>query len=626
MKLQQLKINQYGKLRDKEINLKDNINIIYGKNEAGKSTLLSFIINSFYGISKNKKGKEYSDFEKYEPWVGEDFSGKIKYQLDNGNIYEVQRDFKKKNPKIFNADQEDISKDFPIDKSAGSMFFYEQTKVDEDLFLSTLVANQQETKLQKNEQSMLVQKIANLVGTGEDKVSYKLAIDRLNRRQLEEVGTSRSREKPINIIDRKMQEIEIEKNNLQEYQEKKYETEEKEQQLGKDIKELEQKTQILQEIKMILDEQNQKIDVKENIKKQNAEKIKEIYTRIYELKKEDVQEKDTGKIKSYWKPLIAIIGFFMILNFILQAIFWSNTAISISILVVSIFILGVATFHFSKKQKKEMKKRKEVLKQQEIIKEKQNLLENELQILEKNSQEIEEEITENKNETQKKLLEKYSNVPSVKEFSENNISQEIQDMQNKLTARKMELHALNLDKNTILPNLEKLASLEEEYANLDEEKHEIQKLNTAIETAKSILEKCYEEMRHTVTPKFTQNLSNIISNITNGKYNQVHFHDEDGLIIENEKGEYIPAEKLSVGTIEQLYLSLRLSMIDELSSEELPIILDETFAYFDNERLKNFLEYMYKTYSNRQILIFTCTDREKTIMEQNQIPYNLIEL
>ena len=52
------------------------------------------------------------------------------------------------------------------------------------------------------------------------------------------------------------------------------------------------------------------------------------------------------------------------------------------------------------------------------------------------------------------------------------------------------------------------------------------------------------------------------------------------------------AEKLSGGTIEQLYLSLRLSMAKEISDENMPIILDEAFAYYDDERLKNTLEFL----------------------------------
>ena len=90
LKINKLKINSYGKLKEKEIELKNGINLIYGENEAGKSTLIKFIINSFYGISKNKKGKEFSDYEKYKPWSGEEFSGKINYELDNNEKYEIK--------------------------------------------------------------------------------------------------------------------------------------------------------------------------------------------------------------------------------------------------------------------------------------------------------------------------------------------------------------------------------------------------------------------------------------------------------------------------------------------------------------------------------------------------------
>ena len=158
MKIKNVKINSYGKLNNREIEFNDKINLIYGKNESGKSTLLRFIENCFYGISKNKKGKEFSDYDSYLPWKGEEFSGKIDYELDNGEKFEVFRDFKKKNPKIFNSEKEDISKDFNIDKSKGNEFFYEQTNMDEDLFLSTIVSYQQRVKLEKGEQNFLIQK------------------------------------------------------------------------------------------------------------------------------------------------------------------------------------------------------------------------------------------------------------------------------------------------------------------------------------------------------------------------------------------------------------------------------------------------------------------------------------
>ena len=118
MKIENLKINAYGKLEEKEIQFSDHINIVHGNNESGKSTLLKFISNIFYGTSKNKKGKEYSDYDLYKPWNSNEFSGKIAYKLDNGEKYEVYREFGgKKNPKIYNEQLEDISKKFTIDKN-----------------------------------------------------------------------------------------------------------------------------------------------------------------------------------------------------------------------------------------------------------------------------------------------------------------------------------------------------------------------------------------------------------------------------------------------------------------------------------------------------------------------------
>ena len=141
-----------------------------------------------------------------------------------------------------------------------------------------------------------------------------------------------------------------------------------------------------------------------------------------------------------------------------------------------------------------------------------------------------------------------------------------------------------------------------------------------------MLETAYEKMKRNVTPKFTQNLSELIKEITNGKYQKVSIHEEKGLIVELENGEYIPASLLSTGTIDQLYLSLRLAMLDEISKEKMPIILDEAFAYFDEERLKNSLSFLVEQAKEHQIIIFTCTKREKQILEQLGISYNWVEI
>lgn len=127
----------------------------------------------FYGINKTKNGKEISNYDKYTPWEEGEFSGKISYELDNGEEFEIYRNFNKKNPKIFDKNANDISKEFEIDKAEGNKFMVEQTKVDEGLFTMCMVIPQQEVVLDTKSKNILIQKASNIMLTGEDNISYQ---------------------------------------------------------------------------------------------------------------------------------------------------------------------------------------------------------------------------------------------------------------------------------------------------------------------------------------------------------------------------------------------------------------------------------------------------------------------
>ena len=648
MRINKLKINAYGKIKDKEIVLDKNINIIYGKNESGKSTLLNFITNMLYGISKNKNGKEYSDFEKYKPWDTEEFSGKIEYQLDDEEKFEVFRDFKKKNPQIFNEKKEDISKTFNIDKTKGNEFFYEQTKMDETLFLSTIVVGQDQVKLEKNEQNILIQKIANLVGTGEDNVSYKRAIDRINRRQLEEIGTQKSREKPLNILLRENQNLEQEKDELEKYKNSKYEMEQNKNNLLEKFSNLEIELEYLNKIKKIFEEEkieNEKIKIKENIKKENIEKInlnkKEIFNIENENKK--IFEKNNQKInkfiknKNKLKNKFIILFILLFLMNIIQFIFIKNRIFNyIFLLTLPMDLIFSIIYLKNKKNKIKILEKENKNEEEKINNEKNNYL-NENKIIEKNNNELENEINILKNELNLKInsnLEKiknnYLNKIENKKIIEinqlENIQYEIDKTQNELNMIKIKLHELDFDRENIEPKLENLIKIEEKIVNNNEKIVNLRKLESSMNLAKALLEKAYQKMKNTVTPKFTENLSKNIKEITNGKYSNVMLQEDNGLIVELQNGNYVAANKLSIGTIDQLYLSLRLSMIEDLSNEIMPIILDEAFAYYDTQRLENILKYLSDRYHNRQIIIFTCTEREKDMLDELKIKYNFINL
>lgn len=638
MKINKIKINSFGKLRNKEIEFKNGINILYGENESGKSTIMNFIKNTLYGISKNKKGKEISDYDKYKPWGKEEFSGKLEYTLDNNEKYEIYRDFNKKNPKIYNENSEDISKEFNINKKTGNEFFYEQTKVDEELFLSTVGMLQSEIKLEKNNQNILVQKLANLASTGDDNVSYKRAIERINRRQLDEIGTDRSKEKPINLLKKQIQDLEINKINLEQYQNKKYEIEENEKKLLNDLNNLKNENNYYNEIKLLIENkkiEKEKINIKENINKENNEKINLLKKEIEEKNKKINIEKNKNNLKSKNKINKKIKIYFLfliiiniILLFILKNKFKYIILISIPIyLIISLIIKNKINKKIRNNINQEINEKINEIK----------IKENEINLIKINNEKLENEIKKLNNEFNlknnlelEKIKIKYKNLINENKMSEKNnyenINLKLGLIQSKINDTQIEIHKLKLEKESVEPRLDKLAQIEEQLNNNYEKLNNLNNLNDSMEYAKNILEKSFEKMKNSVTPKFTNNLSETISQIFNNKYSKVKFNEENGLIVELENGDYVPADRLSIGTIDQLYLSLRISMIDELSEEKLPLFLDESFAYYDNNRLENALKYITNNLESRQTLIFTCANREKEILDKMGITYNYIEI
>ncbi len=202
----------------------------------------------------------------------------------------------------------------------------------------------------------------------------------------------------------------------------------------------------------------------------------------------------------------------------------------------------------------------------------------------------------------------------------------LEESNHAITNYQLQLNSLEYEQKNKSEKTEQLIDLKEEYENLEEQLKELEEKNRCILITKELLEKAYNKMKNNVTPKFTQNLSEIMKEISNEKYKKLSINDENGLMVELENGEYVPASRLSVGTIDQIYLSLRLSMLDEISKEKMPILLDEAFAYFDEERLKNILLFLISKAENHQIILLTCTKREKEILDKLNIKYNWVEM
>ena len=699
MKIKNIKVNAYGNIENKDINLEEGINIIHGANESGKSTLLNYIISIFYGISRNKDGKALSDYEKYKPWNSNEFSGRISYKLENGEKYEIFRDFNKKNPKIYNDKLEDISDRFETDKKDGSKFFIEQMGIDKQMYLSTVVSTQEEVRLDEKNQNMLIQKIANLAGTGEDNVSYKKALIKLQEKIRDEIGTNKTSQKPVNIIEKEIVEINNKIVETEKYRSRKYEIDAEKEQILSELKELEQQKQILQELQNSMkneEETKNRLEIREKNRKDNIAKINELTNqkntinaeneRVQNAKnhlqdiikghkenieklnseiekianeKEETQEKEKPSISfiiiTVVLAIALICSIILIKNYIISGVLGVAIIANIVFYVINKNKQKVNKAKLREKinQEKQYKREKLENQKQQIIaninttekelekqeeEEKQvnselSMLKGQIILLEKNNEKITEEIEqdnkaikEESNKNKQQIIEKYKDKNINDLLYINDYQNYISKIEETINNNRIRIKGLEIEYNTIVPQLDEMVVLEEKLEADKEKLAELREKESIINIAIENLMDAYEEMKTTITPKFTKNLSESIQKISSNKYNKVTINDENGMIIENNRGEYVEAIKLSTGTIDQLYLALRLSMIDELSKENLPIILDESFAYSDNNRLKNMLHYLTSDLNNHQTIIFTCTDREQKMLEAMNIPYNVIEL
>ena len=607
MKIKKLKINGFGKLKDKNIELEDSINIIYGKNEAGKSTLLKYIISMFYGLSKNKNGGTIPEIEKYEPWEIEDFSGRITYELDSKKVFEVYRDFKKKNPKIYNENLEDISKEFNIDKTKGNEFFYEQTGLEEEIFISSIITKQAGVKLNEKEQNTLIQKISNILGTGEDNTSYTTILNKLKKKLNDEVGTSNTKERPINIVENKIKQLQLEKQELDKYHNYKFDIDERIIKKRESIDKLNKELEVLRYVNI----EKERLKEKEHRININKEMIDSFENDICKLQSEKERIKKEERVKKVSKTQI-IVFIVLVIIVVLIEIFIQNIVVKISAgiaLIVNLIVLFIKNNTIRKTKQELIKKQKE--------------LDNKIKILEQNKEKQLVELLKIQEEYDNDL-NKIKNNNGISNLD--NIIELIDSKQRESNEQSLKLHTLNIDNDNVIPKLEKLVNIEEELESLKEESLELNKKRDNIKKTIEYLEIAYNKMKEQITPKFTQELSKAMEKISNGKYKNVRINTNGEIIVEQENGEYINAENLSIGTIDQLYLSLRLATIKQISKENMPIILDEAFAYYDDNRLENILKYISKEYNNKQVVILTCTNREKEILEKMQIKYNLIEL
>lgn len=170
-----------------------------------------------------------------------------------------------------------------------------------------------------------------------------------------------------------------------------------------------------------------------------------------------------------------------------------------------------------------------------------------------------------------------------------------------------------------------IPDIEEEIKSVEESVREKTKQLKASGIAMDILQEAYEEIRGNFGPILNKNVIDSFSKITDEKYSDVMVDDNYEMKVRNENN-IMKADVLSNGANDQLNLSLRLAFIDMIfKSKDVAIYLDDAFVQYDNKRLEKTIKYLVNE-NFKQCIIFTCQDREESILSKNNIMHKYIKL
>lgn len=510
MKILKLELQNFGKFQNKTFELGDGIQLFYGENESGKTTIHTFIKSMLFGMERGRGRAAANDtFSRYEPWENPGYyAGAMEFECGKKR-FRLERSFDKYSKRASLVCLDD-GEEFSLEKGDLMMLL---PKLDAEGYSDTLYIGQAGARTGKNLAARLKDYATNYYVTGDSEINLTAA-----RNALEEQRKQ---------LDRQM------KDALEKKQRQREKLEQESSYIWRDVHRLEEELERIDEALKL-----KKAAERESRNRHVLDDIRPDKWRIHPL-----------EIILF---LLVVVGAFALIarpwNYLMA--------------IIIALIAGIYTWNRLKEGKRQQKTPPELM--------------------------LEEITPEEQLSSREKLL--WERTLFFNEKEEKRIQYE------------------NLQ--------EQIAELEE----FDQSYKRLEQKKAAVALASRRLLEVSADMQGQLRRDLNQTVSHVISCITDGKYTKLMTEEDLDLSFLCE-GRKIPAEHVSAGTLEQVYFALRMSAAKLLYEEEYPVILDDTFAFYDEKRLQNTLNWL--AGEKRQILIFTCQKRENEILTKAGAKYSV---
>ena len=154
-------------------------------------------------------------------------------------------------------------------------------------------------------------------------------------------------------------------------------------------------------------------------------------------------------------------------------------------------------------------------------------------------------------------------------------------------------------------------ALQKELDRIQDRIQELEDVYAAVTIAQDTLQEAKLELQRRFAPRISRRAQELLAEMTAGRYDRLTLGEDFSLRAgTGEEDTLHEALWRSDGTVDQLYLALRLAVSEELSPQA-PLVLDDALARFDDDRMKAALEILKKEAETKQVILFSCQSREK---------------
>ncbi len=622
MIIKEAKIRKFGKLENAQYQFSPQINVIYGPNESGKSTLMQFLKAMLFGLEKTRVRKTLDTYNKYEPWdTPAYFYGSMIFETGNQEFL-LERNFyhKERRVRLVNVrDGEELSVEYgDLDMLLGN--------VSAAAYENTCCIGQEQLLPGRELGVLLEDERSNLAQTGSGAFQLSEALQELEqkrkntekkRKELEQQRLSKVRQLEVKqqVLERDIAGLKTQ----QENQSTRRGT------VQEQVRGLQQQMEPVQADYQKVCKREQELQsavAQEQSAWEQAqrEQWKREQSRREQEDADEAQQK-SGKNAGF-SPLLLIGVAGLILAPVLRSAMdgFQKIAPVLNIVCIILILAGLVSAYRRNRAKKEADAARDHRQSindsaqhhreqngrsnggmdlQAVERERRKAaLDQQLQRVRQQKAALEEQ--QQKLQEQKKALQLQA---ARQEGSGDQLQSQIQE-------KEVELENLTEQVDELQQE-----TLEEQNARADRE---------ALELAAETMSRLAARMSKTLEHTLDKEMSEILAQITGEVHEQLQVTCAQGIVLAEQMQKRVP-EAYSQGTMQQAYFSYRMAAGHMLMKEEpLPFLLDETFANYDEERLRQTLRWLAE--QENQILLFTCRENEMRLLKEEGISFVSIQL